>query len=195
MEEAWRRLPSAPKTHPYPASPYFLRLRNIAALEILFATGMRVGELVGLTLADWHTEDNVFSVRGKGSRQRLAFLPDDRSIKAVHLYLGQRLAIASGHEQLLVNAAGEGISTQGVARIVTSTARDAGISAKVTPHVIRHTVETLLLRFGADIRIVQEVLGHASIATTQRYTHVAKEHLVAVLRARHPSHHLGIFSK
>ncbi len=70
MEEAWRRLPSAPKTQPYPASPYFLRLRNIAALEILFATGMRVGELVSLTLADWHTEDNVFSVRGKGSRQR-----------------------------------------------------------------------------------------------------------------------------
>ena len=76
--------------------------------------------------------------------------------------------------------------------MVTETAKAAGVEQRVTPHMIRHTVATLLLRYGADIRIVQEVLGHASIATTQRYTHVSKDHLFSALRARHPSHHLEI---
>jgi site-specific recombinase XerD len=97
-----------------------------------------------------------------------------------------------GHDGLLVNAAGQGISTQGIARVLTQAATAAGITTRVTPHIIRHTVATLLLRYGADIRVVQEVLGHASIATTQRYTHVSKEHLFATLRARHPNYHLDI---
>jgi site-specific recombinase XerD len=91
-----------------------------------------------------------------------------------------------------VNAAGKQISTQGVSRVVTETAKAAGVDQRVTPHMIRHTVATLLLRYGADIRIVQEVLGHASIATTQRYTHVSKDHLFSALRVRHPNHHLQI---
>jgi len=192
IEEAWRRLPVAPEIIPNSANPYFLRLRNVTALEILFATGMRVGELVGLTLQDWRVDDKAFMVRGKGSRQRLAFLPDDRSIKAVQLYLAQRQAMSLSHDGFLINASGAAISTQGIARVVAFTAKDGGVAAKVTPHMIRHTVATLLLRYGADIRIVQEVLGHSSIVTTQRYTHVAKEHLVAALHARHPNHHLEI---
>lgn len=79
------------------------------------------------------------------------------------------------------------MSTQGVARVLAEVAAAAGIAVPVTPHMIRHTVATLLLRFGTDIRVVQEVLGHASIATTQRYTHVSKDHLLSTLRARHPA--------
>ena len=194
IEEVWREVEFPCATILRPSDPHFLQLRNLAAIEILFATGMRVGELVSLRLQDWRAEDASLVVSGKGSRQRLALLPDDRSIKAVEIYLLRRRAVELGHDGLLVNAAGRRISTQGIARVLAATAKAAGVGIRVTPHMIRHTVATLLLRYGADIRVVQEVLGHASIATTQRYTHVSKEHLLATLRARHPSHHLSIDS-
>lgn len=175
-----------------PRDSQFLELRNLAALEILFATGIRVGELVSLNIKDWNEEDASFVVNGKGSRQRLAFLPDERSQKAVQLYGVSRRGIAADNDALFLNAAGGRLSTQGVARMLNEYAKTAGIAVKVTPHMIRHTVATLLLRFGADIRVVQEVLGHASISTTQRYTYVSKEHMLSTLRARHPSYHLNI---
>jgi site-specific recombinase XerD len=192
MEEAWRNVepPSIPERNV--ADRRFLSLRNVAALEVLFATGMRVGELVKLTLRDWCDDEQTFIVQGKGSRQRLALLPDERSLEAMRLYISRRKAMELGHDALFVNFAGKQISTQGISRLLAETATAAEVSQRVTPHMIRHTVATLLLRFGADIRIVQEVLGHASIATTQRYTHVSKEHLFSVLRAQHPSHHLKI---
>lgn len=192
MEEVWRGYKEPTRTISHPSDSRFLALRNAAILEILFATGMRVGELVGLRVHDWREEDQCFLVKGKGSRQRLAFLPDDRSLMALQIYFSLRTAMELGHEFLIVNAAGAVMSTQGVGRIVARTAEDAGCTNRVTPHMIRHTVATLLLRYGADIRIVQEVLGHASIATTQRYTHVSKEHLVSALSIRHPNHHLRI---
>src|SRR5213078_4258248 len=86
-----------------------------------------------------------------------------------------------------MNAAGERLSTQGIANVIAQFRRDAGIERHVTPHMLRHTVATLLLRNGVDIRVVQEFLGHASIATTQRYTHVTKDHLIRELREHHPS--------
>jgi site-specific recombinase XerD len=135
---------------------------------------MSVGELVDLKLADWSEAEASFLVNGKGSRQRMAFLPDIRSIKAVNAYVFHRNAMSCDHQAVFVNAAGEQITTQGIARMIVSTAEKAAISTRVTPHMMRHTMATLLLRCGTDIRVVQEVLGHASIATTQRYTHVAK---------------------
>jgi site-specific recombinase XerD len=192
IEEVWHRLPRVRVGTASAANPYFVRLRNTAALEILFATGIRVGELVSLSLVDWRPEEHAFVIQGKGSRQRLVFLPDERSRQAVQSYLQQRQALSADGDALLLNVAGDRLSTQGVARIIALTAKSAGLTIRVTPHMIRHTVATLLLRYGADIRIVQEVLGHASIATTQRYTHVAKDHLVATLQTRHPNHHLDI---
>ena len=192
MERVWQNLDRAPVQIQNSADRRFLQLRNVAALEVLFATGMRVGELVNLTLHDWREDERAFVVRGKGSRQRLAFLPDERSLRALQLYRDQRIALDIQHEALFVNFAGSPISTQGISRVVVETAKAAAVAQRVTPHMIRHTVATLLLRYGADIRIVQEVLGHASIATTQRYTHVSKEHLVSALEARHPNHHLNI---
>jgi len=192
IEKAWAAIEDADRTAGKPSDSCFLRLRNLAGIEILFATGMRVGELVSLSLSDWREEDASFLVKGKGSRQRLAFLPDDRSLRAVQMYLSKRRAISGDDDAVFLNPRGKRISTQGIARVIVRSAKSAGISRRVTPHMLRHTVATLLLHFGTDIRVVQEVLGHASIATTQRYTHVSKEHMLAALRARHPSHHLSI---
>jgi site-specific recombinase XerD len=192
MEAVWRDAVPCRAEITGPSDPRFLRLRNRAALEILFATGIRVGELVSVSLSDWREGERCFVIKGKGSRQRLSFLPDDRSFRAVEMYLEARRGLNIEDQALLVNASGRRITTQGVARVLAHAAAAAGIVSKVTPHMIRHTVATLLLRYGADIRIVQEVLGHASIATTQRYTHVSKEHLVSALKLRHPSQHLNI---
>src|SRR5262249_49019914 len=103
-----------------------------------------------------------------------------------------RSLLASKNEALFLNAMGQRLSTQGIANIISRFRKDAGIERHITPHMLRHTVATLLLRNGVDIRVVQEFLGHASIATTQRYTHITKDHLVRVLRERHPS--LGLRS-
>jgi site-specific recombinase XerD len=192
IEAGWAAADVSGESVTAPNDSRFLHLRNLAALEVLFATGIRVGELVSLNTKDWHEEDASFVINGKGSRQRLAFLPDDRSLKAVRLYNAGRRNIVTDNQAMFLNAAGGRLSTQGVARMMDQYAKTAGIAVKVTPHMIRHTVATLLLRFGADIRVVQEVLGHASIATTQRYTHVSKEHMLSTLRARHPNHHLTI---
>lgn len=189
IEQAWRGQEIVPSA--LPASQLLLT-RNIAIVETLFATGMRVGELVKLRLSDWQLEEVSFVVRGKGGRERLAFFPDDRSLKAITTYVRHRGQVRVQTDALFLNAAGDGISEQGVSLILAGIAHSAKISRKVTPHMIRHTVATLLLRYGADLRIVQEVLGHASISTTQRYVHVAKDHLLATLRIRHPNHHLNV---
>jgi site-specific recombinase XerD len=148
--------------------------------------------MVKLRVSDWRADDACFLIRGKGGKERLAFLPDDRSLRAILAYMTMRQRLSINTDSLFVNAAGKGISEQGVAMTLARIAEMAQISRKVTPHMIRHTVATLLLRYGADLRIVQEVLGHASITTTQRYVHVAKDHLIDTLRTRHPNHHLNV---
>lgn len=192
IEQAWQHL-SVDSARPRSTHDRrFLAIRDIAVVEILFATGIRVGELVSLDLDDWCKDDSAFIVMGKGLRQRLAVMPDERSQKAIAMYLRARQELDLAHGALLVNANGRRISSQGIARILTCLAREAGLKIRITPHMIRHTVATLLLRCGADIRIVQEVLGHASISTTQRYTYVSKEHLLSTLHARHPNLTLGV---
>jgi integrase/recombinase XerD len=162
-------------------------VRNLALIDLMFATGMRVGEVSALEIDDFVVEELVFRVHGKGGRYRLAFVVDEQTVQIQHEYLDARLQVVTQSTALFLNASGQRLSTQGIANIISKSREDAGMTRHVTPHMLRHTVATLLLRNGADIRIVQEFLGHASIATTQRYTHVAKEHLIGVLRERHPS--------
>jgi len=162
-------------------------MRNLALVDLLFATGMRVGEVSSLNTADFTVSESIFRVKGKGGRDRLAFLVDDQTRRIQQEHLELRFRIASTSQALFLNASGARLSTQGIANIISQFRKDAGIERHITPHMLRHTVATLLLRNGVDIRVVQEFLGHASIATTQRYTHVSKEHLVQVLRERHPS--------
>lgn len=153
----------------------------------MFATGMRVGEVSALDLTDFVVSESCFRVHAKGGRFGLAFVVDDQTVNIQQRHLEMRLHIDSDSPALFLNASDARLSTQGIANIIAKFQEEAGISRHVTPHMLRHTVATLLLRNGVDIRVVQELLGHASIATTQRYTHVAKEHLIGVLRKHRPS--------
>lgn len=162
-------------------------IRNLALVDLLFATGMRVGEVSALNLVDFAVSESCFRVKGKGGRDRLAFVVDEQTLQIQREHVDLRSSITSNSPALFVNASGERLSTQGIANIISQFRKDAGIERHITPHMLRHTVATLLLRNGVDIRVVQEFLGHASIATTQRYTHITKDHLVQVLRERHPS--------
>ena len=162
-------------------------LRNLALLDLLFATGMRVGEASALDIRDFHVEEAVFRVQGKGGRDRVACVVDEETIRIQQEHLGARRRFETECPALFLNVSGERLSTQGIANVIAQFRREAGIERHITPHMLRHTVATLLLRNGADIRVVQEFLGHTSIATTQRYTHITKEHLVGVLRKHHPS--------
>lgn len=162
-------------------------IRNAALVDLLFATGMRVGEVSALDVPDFLHQEATFHVHGKGGRSRLAFAVDNRTLRIQRQHLHARLQIKSESTALFLNASGERLSTQGIANVIRIAKQAAGIERNITPHMLRHTVATLLLRNGADVRVVQEFLGHASIVTTQRYTHVTKEHLIGVLRKRHPS--------
>lgn len=177
------------KTKPSPKrdSRRYRLLRNLALVDLLFATGMRVGEVSSLDLSDFAAQDGIFKVQGKGGRNRLAFTVDVETLRIQREHFDLRKRIESESPALFLNAAGRRLSTQGISKILAQLRQDAGIDQHVTPHMLRHTVATLLLRNGADIRVVQEFLGHSSIATTQRYTHIAKDHLVGVLQKHHPS--------
>ena len=168
-------------------SPKYRAVRNLALVDLLFATGIRVGEASSLNLEDFVVADSVFRVKGKGGRDRLAIVVDEHTIRIQEEHVDFRSRLDSDSPALFVNTAGRRLSTQGMANVITKFRKDAGIERHITPHMLRHTVATLLLRNGVDIRVVQEFLGHASIATTQRYTHITKDHLIRVLRQRHPS--------
>jgi len=169
------------------SSPEYRRLRNLALVDLLFATGLRVGEVSALDVHDFFVRESVFRVKGKGGRDRLAIVVDDETVRVLRLYLEARGRIGTRSPALFLNSSGSRLTTQGIANVIARLREEAGIKRRVTPHMLRHTVATLLLRNGVDIRVVQEFLGHASIATTQRYTHITKEHLRGVLRKRHPS--------
>lgn len=170
-----------------PSSKAFLYLRNKAIIELLFATGIRVGELSSINLDDFITDESAFRIRGKGRKERLAFLVDQITRQAHEDHFKARKRLETSSAALFVNSSGGRLSPQGISNVLRSLRKSCGIARHITPHMLRHTVATFLLRNGADIRIVQEFLGHASIATTQKYTHIAKEHLITELRARHPS--------
>jgi len=161
--------------------------RNLALIDLLFATGIRVGEASSLNMEDFTIAELAFKISGKGGRNRLAFVVDTQSAKIQSRHLEIRSRLNCESSALFVNATGQRLSTQGMSNIIAQFRRDAGIERHITPHMLRHTVATLLLRNGMDIRVVQEFLGHASIATTQRYTHVVKEHLIGELKKHHPS--------
>ena len=161
-------------------------LRDRAILLLLFSTGLRVSELCSLT-RDVNFQSGEFSIRGKGSKVRVVFISDD-AIKAINEYLKQRpdmddaLFVKVGDEK---GDGKEGLARRSIERIVKHYAVKAGISKKVTPHVMRHCFATDLLSNGADIRSVQMMLGHSNIATTQIYTHVTDKQLREVHKKFH----------
>ncbi|MFV2085018.1 tyrosine recombinase XerC [Micromonospora sp. LOL_021] len=164
-----------------------LRLRDRLVLELLYATGLRVSELCGLDLADLDPGRRVLRVLGKGGRERTVPYGVPAGA-AIHEWLARgRPALASPRsgEALLLGAKGGRLQATVVRRIVAAAARDAGVP-RITPHGLRHSAATHLLEGGADLRSVQELLGHASLASTQLYTHVSVERLRAAYRQAHP---------
>jgi integrase/recombinase XerD len=165
-----------------------LAWRNRALLELGYGAGLRVSELCGLTIGDLWMSDGLVRVMGKGSKERL--VPIGRSvISACAVYLQQtRPQIDRGKSQnrLLLNARGGPLSRVGAWGIVKQAARAAGITKRVTPHTLRHSFATHLLEGGADLRAVQEMLGHADLSTTQIYTHIDREFLRSVHKQFHP---------
>ncbi|MGC8873090.1 MAG: tyrosine recombinase XerC [Chloroflexia bacterium] len=159
-------------------------LRDRAILELLYASGLRVGELVRIDLdvIDWGRHE--VRVVGKGGRMRLALagLPAFRALRAYIRYGRPHLARDPSCRALFLNRLGGRLSDRSVRALVSAYARLAGLEGDVTPHTLRHTFATHLLEGGADLRIVQELLGHARLTTTERYTHVSLRHLREVYR-------------
>ncbi len=174
-----------------------VNLRDAAILELLFSTGLRVSELVGLKKEDINLKRDDFTVRGKGRKMRIVFL-SDRSKKAILKYLKKREdlnpylfvshdpAKKKRHAPRGVHGGRDvGLSPRTIQRIVDRYAKEAGITRKISPHALRHSFATDLLRNGADLRSVQALLGHSSITTTQVYTHVSDKHLKEVHKRFH----------
>jgi integrase/recombinase XerD len=165
-----------------------LAFRDRAMLELAYAAGLRVSEWITLAVRDVLMEDKLVRVFGKGSKERL--VPIGRSaIAAVATYIRElrpRLEKGSGEGILLLNARGEPLSRMGAWKILRRYVERAGIEKAVSPHTLRHSFATHLLEAGADLRAVQEMLGHADISTTQIYTHVDREYLRRVHREYHP---------
>ncbi len=165
-----------------------LGLRDRAMLELLYATGLRVSELVGLTLSQLSLTQGLVRVMGKGSKERLVPLGEE-ALAWTERYLAQsRPALVTGQpsEALFVSLRGDAMTRQTFWHLIRRHARAAGITKKLSPHTLRHAFATHLLNHGADLRVVQLLLGHSSLSTTQIYTHVARERLKSLHARHHP---------
>ena len=165
-----------------------LAVRDRAMLEMLYASGLRVSELVGLQLRSVNVDMGVVQVMGKGSKERLVPL-GEVAIESMLCYLQQaRVQLLHGRvsEALFVTQRGEGMTRQAFWYLIKRRARQAGLLKLPSPHVMRHAFATHLLNHGADLRVVQLLLGHADVATTQIYTHVARERLKQLHAKHHP---------
>lgn len=163
-------------------------LRDKAMLEVLYATGIRVSELVSLDRNDVNLEAGYLRCLGKGSKERIVPL-GSVAIKALGVYVQTgrpELGRAAAEPALFVNQHGRRLTRQGFWKIIKRYAKDADISENITPHTLRHSFATHLLENGADLRSVQEMLGHADISTTQIYTHVTRNRLKEVYQRAHP---------
>jgi integrase/recombinase XerC len=162
-------------------------LRDRAIFETLYSTGIRVSELVGLDLCDVDLIGEVVRVRGKGGRERLAPL-GSYAVRAIDAYLAERRRVAPEHPEapLFLNRFARRLSDRGVRKRMRALLLRAGLAARGSPHTLRHTFATHLLDRGADLRAVQELLGHRNLATTQIYTHVSTERLRQVYDRAHP---------
>jgi integrase/recombinase XerC len=171
-----------------PASDKPLDLRDNAMLELLYATGIRVSELVGIDLEDINFGDRLIRVRGKGKKERIVPFGHIAE-KKLHSYMKARLFIHGGainEKSLFLNYRGDRISTRSVERIVDKYIRRSAMRRKISPHSLRHSFASHLLSRGADLRVIQEFLGHESLATTQKYTHLDLKQLLEVYRKSHP---------
>jgi tyrosine recombinase XerC len=171
---------------PHTAKP--LDKRDKAMLELLYATGIRVSELVGIGLEDVKFSERLIRIRGKGKKERL--VPFGRMAEmSLRSYLRVRAKINKGRVEespLFLNYRGQKLSSRSVERTVDKYIQRSALRRKISPHSLRHSFASHLLSRGADLRVIQELLGHESLATTQKYTHLDLKHLLEVYRKSHP---------
>jgi tyrosine recombinase XerD subunit len=168
-----------------------LKIRNRAMIEVLYSSGLRVSELISLRIKDISLEAGYILCRGKGSKERLVPLGEP-AIQAVRSYLNgsqQRLAGKKSSDILFLNSRGQQMTRQGFWQILKHWAHEHGLDQNIFPHMLRHSFATHLLDNGADLRSVQELLGHSDISTTQIYTHLTRKRILEVFNKAHPRAH------
>jgi integrase/recombinase XerD len=162
--------------------------RDVAMIELLYAAGMRVSELISLNMGDVNLEAGFVRCLGKGSKERIIPIHQEasRSLKEYIVEARTQLLRDGDEQALFLNRRGERLTRQGLWLILKTYAKAAGIKKPVTPHTLRHSFATHVLSGGADLRAVQELLGHANISSTQVYTHVTSEHVRQAYEKAHP---------
>ncbi|GGA96708.1 tyrosine recombinase XerC [Macrococcus hajekii] len=160
-------------------------VRDQLILELLYATGIRVSELVNIKLEDIDEEMMLLKVLGKGSKERIVPF-GSFAVKSLRVYLLLRRQHAKDHDYLLINQQGQPLTARGVRYVLNEIIKRTGQVSHIHPHMLRHTFATHLLNEGADLRTVQDLLGHVNLSTTGRYTHVTKEHLRKTYLSAHP---------
>ncbi|MFB3883609.1 MAG: tyrosine recombinase XerC [Thermodesulfobacteriota bacterium] len=159
-------------------------LRDRAILELLYSSGLRVSELVGLNLNQLDLDLGIVKVMGKGRKERIVPV-GSKAVGTLKAYLENRMGPA-GEGPIFLNPKGERLTARSVGRLIKKYTKRSGIFRRISPHTLRHSFATHLLDAGADIREIQEMLGHASLSTTQRYTHVSPGRLMEVYDKAHP---------
>lgn len=168
-----------------PGTDTALGARDSAIMELLYSSGLRVSELTGIDVTDLDLKSGTVKVLGKGSKERLTPI-GSKAVEALKKYLRARLELGPKGDQLFVNSRGGRLTVRSVDRIIKKYAAMAGIPKSISPHVLRHSFATHLLGGGADLRAIQEMLGHKSLSTTQRYTHTSIEKLMEIYDKTHP---------
>ena len=169
--------------------------RNRTILELLWATGMRISELAGLNFGDLNLEQNEIRVFGKGSKERIILVTDraksylERYIESARDLIPKGFPVPDKSEDspLFINNTGYRLQTKTIRNVINNVVEKINLPKHVTPHVFRHSFATHLIENGADLRVVQELLGHASISNTQIYTHISTQHLKEVYNETHPT--------
>jgi integrase/recombinase XerC len=163
----------------------FIPVRDKAVLELLYSSGLRVSELSGLNLDDINIKEALVKIRGKGRKERIVPV-GSKAIDAIKSYTLERMLLKSKDKAMFLNRMGTRLTDRGVRRIVVKYARASAIGGQIGPHTLRHTFASHLLQDGADLRVIQELLGHSSLSTTQKYTHLNVSHLMDIYDKAHP---------
>ena len=163
----------------------FILARDRAILELLYSSGLRVSEVAGINIDDINTKEGLVKVRGKGKKERI--LPiGSKAIDAIKSYMVEKLLLKKKDRAMFLNRRDTRLSDRGIRRIVVKYAKMIGINGPIGPHTLRHTFASHLLQAGADLRVIQELLGHSSLSTTQKYTHIDITHLMDIYDKAHP---------
>ncbi|MEK6581158.1 MAG: tyrosine recombinase XerC [Nitrospirota bacterium] len=163
----------------------FLPARDRAMLELLYSSGLRVSELTGLNPEDINVREGLVKVKGKGKKERMVPV-GKKAIEAIKTYTVERILFKKKETAFFLNRNGTRLTDRSIRRIVIKYARAIGVEGQIGPHTLRHTFASHLLQGGADLRVIQELLGHSSLSTTQKYTHLDITHLMDTYDKAHP---------